>query len=114
MRKSTAKLKGVLKKTNNPVATQQINKVIGTMHRIEKVKMDVMGGYADKAAFGKAMRPLGKRMLRDFSEAIKKINALIPKIRSAKEKKILKKTGMDCTLAEMVYIIVGHRLCSAS
>ena len=85
-----------LANTNNAVAKQQIKNVMGTMEQIVKTKKAFLKD-ADKAAFGKAMRPLHKQLLGHLDEGIKKINAEIPKIKTAKEKTILKKTGTDCS-----------------
>ena len=92
MQKSAAKLTAALANTNNPVAKQQIKNVIGTMKQIVKAKQAYLKGDADRAAFGKAMRPLHKQLLGYLNEGIKKISAQIPKIKTAKEKKILKGT----------------------
>ena len=85
-----------LANTNNAVAKQQIKKVMGIMKQTVKA-MKAFLKDADKAAFGKAMRPLNKQMFGYLDEGIKKINAEIPKIKTAKEKTILKKTGTDCS-----------------
>ena len=91
MQKSTAKLAAALAKTNNLVAKQQIKNVMGAMEQIVKAKKAYLAD-ADRAAFGKAMRPLHKQLLGYLDDGIKKVNAQIPKIKTAKEKKILKGT----------------------